>query len=69
MQFDVIDVGGRSALKVVRQLDRVLRALPTDVHPLAIAGFLLRPQQELAVNDRPCAVRDWLSSGGEWGST
>jgi hypothetical protein len=67
MQFDVIDAGGPSALKVVRQLGRVLRALPTDVHPLAIAGFLLTPQQELAINDRPYAVRDWLSSGGALG--
>jgi hypothetical protein len=68
MQFDVIDTGGRNALKVVRHLDRILRALPTDVHPLAIAAFLLTPQQELAINDQPCAVRDWLSSGGAVGA-
>ena len=68
MQFDVIDNGGRRDLKVVRRLDRVLRALPADVHPLAIAGFLLRPQQELAIKGRPCTVRDWLSSGGAVGA-
>ncbi|GAB4998614.1 hypothetical protein MAHJHV65_45140 [Mycobacterium avium subsp. hominissuis] len=67
MQFDVIDISGRSRLKVVRHLGRVLRALPPDVHPLALAGFLLTPQQELVINDRPCTVRDWLSSGGALG--
>lgn len=67
MQFDIIDVGGCSALQVVRHLGRVLRAFRSDVHPLAIAGFLLTPQQELAINNRSYAVRDWLSGGGALG--
>jgi hypothetical protein len=68
MQFDVIDIAGRSALKAVPYLDQVLRALPTDLHPLAITGFLSTPRQELLIDDRPCAVRDWLSSGGAVGA-
>jgi hypothetical protein len=64
VQFDVVDIDGRSALKVVRGLDQVLRALPNDVHPLAIAGFLSAPQQELVVDGRRRAIRDWLSTGG-----
>lgn len=67
MQFDVVESSGRSRLNVVRSLDQVLRALPTDVHPLAVAGFLLTPQSELAINGRPSAVRDWLGSGAAVG--
>lgn len=64
VQFDVVDIGGRNALKVIRGLDQVLPALSTDLHPLAIAGFLGTPQQELVIDGRPRTVRDWLSSGG-----
>lgn len=64
VQFDVVKVEGRDVLKQVRGLDQVLPALPTDLHPTAVAGFLLTPQQELAIDGQPRAVRDWLSSGG-----
>lgn len=64
VQFDFNMVNGRRTLKQVRGLERVLPALPTDLHPTAVAGFLLAPQQELRIENRPCAVRDWLHSGG-----
>ena len=64
VQFDFNTVNGRHTLKQVRGLEQVLPALPTDLHPTAVAGFLLTPQQELRIDNRPCAVRDWLHSGG-----
>jgi len=64
VQFDLDTVNGRRTLKQVRGLERVLPALPTDLHPTAVAGFLLTPQQELRIDNRSCAVRDWLQSGG-----
>lgn len=51
-------------LKVIRGLDRVLPALPSDLRPTAVAGFLLTPQPDLLVDGRPTSVRDWLISGG-----
>lgn len=64
VQFDFNTVNGRRALGQVRGLERVLPALPTDLHPTAVAGFLLTPQPELRIDNRPCAVRDWLHNGG-----
>jgi hypothetical protein len=64
VQFDLDTVNGRRTLKQVRGLERVLPALSTDLHPTAVAGFLLTPQQELHIGKRSCAVRDWLHSGG-----
>ena len=64
VQFDVVTADGRDALKQVRGLDRVLPRLPNDLHPTAVAGFLLTPQPELTVDGRPRCVRDWLHSGG-----
>ena len=64
VQFDLDTVNGRRTLKQVRGLEQVLPALPTGLHPAAVAGFLLTPQQELRIDNRPCAVRDWLHSGG-----
>jgi hypothetical protein len=64
VQFDLDTVNGRRTLKQVRGLEQILPALPTDLHPTAVAGFLLTPQQELRIDNRPCTVRDWLHSGG-----
>lgn len=63
-QFTLETVHGRRTLKQVRGLEQVLPALPTDLHPTAVAGFLQTPQQELRIDNRPCSVRDWLRSGG-----
>lgn len=64
VQFDLVRAEGRDVLKQVRGLDQVLPALPTDLHPTAVAGFLLTPQEDLAIEGQPRTVRDWLSSGG-----
>lgn len=60
-QFETDDSG--APRRVVRGLERVIAALPADLHPLAVAGFLATPQ--------PCLYRDgamtpleWLRSGG-----
>jgi hypothetical protein len=63
-QFTRGSTGGRSMLEVVSNLDRVLPALPADLHPAAVAGFLSTPRHDLALHRRPCTVREWLIGGG-----
>ena len=65
LQFELVDNGRRqTTLKQVRGLDQVLPHLLTqDLHPTAVAGFLLAPQPELCVNGQPCSVKDWLLHG------
>ncbi|WIM89751.1 hypothetical protein PT015_10165 [Candidatus Mycobacterium wuenschmannii] len=46
-------------------LDVVLPALPADLHPAAVAGFLETPQSDLAKDGRPLTVREWLTGGGD----
>jgi hypothetical protein len=48
----------------IRGLDRVLRALPPDLHPVAVAGFLRTPQPDLDLG-RPMTVAEWLRQGGD----
>lgn len=62
LQFDH-DGDGRP-FRQIRGLDRVFPALPRDLHPVAIAGFLHTPQPDLQLNGRPVAPLDWLRSGG-----
>lgn len=66
VQFELVD-NGRGAplsLKHVRGLDRVLpHLLSKDLHPTAIAGFLLTPQPELRIDGQPRSVREWLLHG------
>jgi hypothetical protein len=50
--------------KQVRGLEQVFGAVPTDLHPTAVAGFLRAPQTELQVEGRPLSVLEWLRSGG-----
>ena len=57
-------VRGKPRLKLVRGLEQVLPALPADLHPSALAAFLLEPQPELAIRGRENSVRDWLLGGG-----
>lgn len=46
-------------------LRAVLAALPQDLHPLEVAGFMTTPGPDLAVADEPLSPRDWLVCGGE----
>jgi len=63
LQFEPTEEGVLE-LKQVRGLDRLLPALPLDLHPTSVAGFLLTPQPELRVDGQPKSVLDWLRSGG-----
>lgn len=67
LQFEIIDAGRDKPLKLrlVRGLDQVLPHLLTkDLHPTAIAGFLMTPQTELLIDGQPKTVREWLLHGG-----
>lgn len=60
-QFETDDNGGPT--RQVRGLDRVLKALPAGLHPVAVAGFLQTPQPSLCT-DRPMTPLGWLRAGG-----
>lgn len=60
-QFETGDDGG--PVRLVRGLDRVFKALPADLHPVAIDGFLHTPQADLYL-DRPMTPLAWLRGGG-----
>lgn len=60
-QFNVGDNSRR--LHVISGLDLVFAALPEDLHPLAIEGFLVTPQPGL-FTDRPMTPLQWLHNGG-----
>lgn len=66
IQFEVVDSGREhTALKQIRGLDQVLpQLLAHDLHPTAVAGFLLAPQSELRINGQPQSVNNWLRHGG-----
>lgn len=66
LQFEVVDDGrDQTTLKQIRGLDQVLpHLLAQDLHPTAVAGFLLTPQSELRIGGRPQSVNDWLRHGG-----
>ena len=64
VQFEVTDNGRRTTLKQVRGLDQVFpHLLAQNLHPTAVAGFLLAPQPELLIAGQPQSVRDWLLHG------
>jgi hypothetical protein len=65
-QFELADAarGRTAALKQVRGLDQVLpHLLPLNLHPMAVARFLLTPQPELRIDGQPSSVRTWLLHG------
>ncbi len=49
----------------IRGLDQVLQALPADLHPVSVAGFLTTPQPDLSIDGQPMSPLDWLRSGGD----
>jgi hypothetical protein len=65
LQFELADKGrSKVTLKQVRGLDQVLpHLLAQNLHPTAVAGFLLAPQPELRIGGQPQPVRDWLLHG------
>ena len=52
---------------VIPGLRAVLAALPADLHPLEVAGFMTTPDPDLAIADEARSPRDWLAGGGEVG--
>lgn len=66
IQFEIVDRGRDEplTLKQVRGLDAVLPALlARDLHPTAVAGFLMTAQPDLRIDGQPKSVRDWLLHG------
>lgn len=45
-------------------LATLLEALPKDLHPAEVAGWMTTANGNLIVGDQPTSVRDWLLSGG-----
>ncbi|WP_133169347.1 DNA-binding protein [Rhodococcus opacus] len=51
---------------LVRGLDKILSALPTGLHPLAVEGLLTTPQDQLRDDEgKPASILHWLRSGGD----
>lgn len=46
-------------------LRAVLAALPADLHPLEVAGFMTSADIDLTVDHEPTSPRDWLLDGGD----
>lgn len=46
----------------------VLRALPAEMHPVAVEGFFAAPQPELELDGRMMSPRDWLLARGDPGA-
>jgi hypothetical protein len=49
----------------VRGLDRVIRVLPSDLHPVAVFNVLTLPDPDLELDDRPVSPLEWLRSGAD----
>jgi hypothetical protein len=62
-QFDVDPETG-APLRQVRGLAEVFKALPPDLHPVAVDGFLHTPQPDL-YQGQPQSPLDWLRDGGD----
>ncbi|MGI8762020.1 MAG: DNA-binding protein [Jatrophihabitantaceae bacterium] len=46
-------------------LRAILAALPADLHPLEVAGFMTTADANLTVDDEPISPREWLLGGGD----
>lgn len=62
LRLQVWQFHGRNPIPGLRTL---LAALPTDLHPLEVAGFTTTPDGDLTVDDEPISPREWLVSGGD----
>lgn len=49
-------------LRAVRGMEQVLKALPEDLHPIAVEGFLSTARPDLLI-DRPVTPLQWLLGG------
>lgn len=48
---------------VIPSLDRVLAALPVDLHPRAVAGFFLTAQPDLILRGKAVSAKEGLEAG------
>jgi hypothetical protein len=62
LQFETA-ANGRPT-RQIRGLDRVLKALPAEFHPMAVAGFLRTPQPGV-FHGRAMTPLEWLRDGGD----
>jgi len=60
-QFEVVR---GHPVRQIRGLDQVLQAMPSNLHPLAVDGFLHTPQLDLSI-DAPTTPLHWLRRGGD----
>jgi hypothetical protein len=49
----------------VRGLERVIRELPTDIHPVAVLRLLTLPNPDLELDGRAVSPLTWLRSGAD----
>jgi hypothetical protein len=49
----------------IRGMGAVLKALPPDLHPVAVLRWLTLPKPELRVEGETVSPRDWLRAGGQ----
>ena len=49
----------------VRGIDRVIRELPADIHPVAVFRLLTSPNPDLELGGRPVSPLAWLRSGAD----
>lgn len=63
-QFDT-DPNTGGPLRQVRGLAQVFQALPPDLHPVAVDGFLHTPQPDLDHGRGAQSPLDWLRDGGD----
>lgn len=52
-------------LRPLPGLPAVLAALPGDMHPREVEGFMTTPQDGLRLRGRTVSPRDWLLTGGD----
>jgi hypothetical protein len=53
-----------SGKRQVRNLGPVLRATPSNLHPVELFNWLVRPNRALEIGDKPVTPLAWLESGG-----
>jgi hypothetical protein len=45
-------------------MGRVVKALPSDLHPVSVLRWLTQPKPDLQIEGSPVSPRDWLRAGG-----
>jgi len=53
------------AVPVVPGLATVTAAIPEDMHPTTVSGFMTTPQEDLLLGHEPVSPIEWLVRGGE----